>query len=54
MIRETAREIAADCGDDYWRAVTGPEKREPSEFWAECAEVSFSGRRFRRSTAARD
>lgn len=43
MIRETAREVAAGYGDDYWRAVTGPEKREPTEFWTECAKVGFLG-----------
>jgi acyl-CoA dehydrogenase len=32
MIRETAREVAAGYDDDYWRAVTGPEKREPTAF----------------------
>ncbi len=43
MIRETAREVAAGYDDDYWRAVTGPEKREPTEFWQECADVGFLG-----------
>lgn len=43
MIRETARDVAAEYDDAYWRAVTGPEKRDPDEFWQECADVGFLG-----------
>ena len=43
MIRETARDVAAGYDDDYWKAVTGPEKREPTGFWQECADAGFLG-----------
>jgi acyl-CoA dehydrogenase len=42
MIRETAREVAANYDDEYWRGVTG-EKREPTEFWQDCADAGFLG-----------
>jgi acyl-CoA dehydrogenase len=42
MIRETAREVAADYDDEYWRAVTD-DKREPTEFWQDCADAGFLG-----------
>jgi acyl-CoA dehydrogenase len=43
LIRETARDLAAEYDDAYWRAVTGPEKREPTEFWGDCADLGFLG-----------
>lgn len=43
LIRETARELAAEYDDAYWRSVTGPEKREPTEFWEDCASLGFLG-----------
>jgi acyl-CoA dehydrogenase len=43
MIRETARDIANDYDQDYWMEVTGPEKREPTEFWQDCADAGFLG-----------
>lgn len=43
LIRETARELAAEYDDAYWRGVNGPEKREPDEFWQDCANVGFLG-----------
>jgi len=43
LIRETARDIAAEYDDSYWREVTGPEKRPPEEFWQDCADVGFLG-----------
>jgi acyl-CoA dehydrogenase len=43
LIRETAREVASNYDDDYWRAVNGPEKKEPTEFWQECADAGFLG-----------
>jgi acyl-CoA dehydrogenase len=41
MIRTTAREIAADYDDDDWLAVS--EGREPTAFWADCADAGFLG-----------
>ena len=43
MIRKTAREVADSYDQDYWLAVNGPEKREPTEFWQECADAGFLG-----------
>jgi len=43
MIRETARDIASDYDQDYWMEVTGPEHREPTEFWQDCADAGFLG-----------
>lgn len=43
MIRQTARDVAADYDDEYWMAVNGPEAREPEEFWQDCADVGFLG-----------
>ncbi|MXR51924.1 acyl-CoA dehydrogenase [Halovenus sp. WSH3] len=43
LIRETAREVADGYDDAYWRAVTGPDKRDPAEFWQECADAGFLG-----------
>ncbi len=43
MIRETARKVAENYDQDYWMAVNGPEKREPTEFWQECADAGFLG-----------
>jgi len=42
LIRETAREVAADYDDEYWRAVTDDE-RAPTEFWQDCADAGFLG-----------
>ncbi|WP_246986000.1 acyl-CoA dehydrogenase family protein [Halorientalis marina] len=42
MIRETAREVASNYDDDYWRTVTD-EKRAPTEFWQDCADAGFLG-----------
>jgi acyl-CoA dehydrogenase len=42
MIRETAREVASNYDDDYWRTVTD-EKRAPTEFWGDCADAGFLG-----------
>ncbi|WP_136716852.1 acyl-CoA dehydrogenase family protein [Halorientalis salina] len=42
LIRETAREVAAGYDDEYWLSVTN-EKREPTEFWQDCAEAGFLG-----------
>jgi acyl-CoA dehydrogenase len=41
-IKETARAVAANYEDQYWRDVADAE-REPTEFWQECAEVGFLG-----------
>lgn len=43
LIRETARNVADNYDEDYWREVNGPEKREPTEFWQECADAGFLG-----------
>ena len=43
MIRETARDIANDYEEEYWMEVNGPEKREPTEFWQDCADAGFLG-----------
>jgi acyl-CoA dehydrogenase len=43
LIRQTAREVAANYDDDYWLAVNGPEKQPPTEFWQECADAGFLG-----------
>jgi acyl-CoA dehydrogenase len=42
MIKETAREIAADYDDEYWLAVAN-DHREPTEFWQDCADAGFLG-----------
>jgi len=42
MIRETARDVASNYDDEYWRTVTD-EKREPTEFWQDCADAGFLG-----------
>lgn len=41
MIRQTARDVAADYDDAYWLEVS--EGREPTEFWNDCAEAGFLG-----------
>lgn len=41
MIRETAREVASDYDDEYFRAVADGE--EPTEFWNDCAAAGFLG-----------
>jgi acyl-CoA dehydrogenase len=41
MIRETAREIAADYDDEYFLEVA--DGKEPTEFWNDCAEAGFLG-----------
>lgn len=42
LIRETVGEIAADYGDEYWRAVNAHE-RAATEFWADCADAGLLG-----------
>jgi len=42
LITETAREIAGDYDDEYWRAVTNGEQ-EPDDFWQDCADAGFLG-----------
>jgi len=42
MIKETAREVAADYDDEYWLAVAN-DGREPTEFWQDCADAGFLG-----------
>ena len=41
MIRETAREVAADYDDEYFLEVS--EGREPTAFWNDCADAGFLG-----------
>ena len=41
-IRATAREVAGNYDDAYWRAVSDGE-REPTDFWQECADAGFLG-----------
>ncbi|WP_247005724.1 acyl-CoA dehydrogenase family protein [Halorientalis litorea] len=41
LIKETAREIAADYDDEYWRDVANG--RDPDEFWQDCADAGFLG-----------
>jgi acyl-CoA dehydrogenase len=41
MIRETAREVAADYDDEYFLEVS--EGTEPTAFWNDCAEAGFLG-----------
>ena len=41
MIRETAREIAADYDDEYFLEVA--DGKEPTEFWNDCADAGFLG-----------
>jgi acyl-CoA dehydrogenase len=41
MMRETAREVASEYGDDYWRDVSAG--MEPTEFWQDCADAGFLG-----------
>ncbi|WP_255198253.1 acyl-CoA dehydrogenase family protein [Halorarius litoreus] len=41
LIQKTARGIASDYDDDYWLDVS--EGRDPSEFWADCADAGFLG-----------
>jgi acyl-CoA dehydrogenase len=43
MIRKTARQIAEDYDEEYFMEVNGPENREPTEFWQDCAEAGFLG-----------
>ena len=42
MIRRTAREIAAEYDDEYWREVNH-EGTEPDAFWQDCADAGFLG-----------
>jgi len=41
MIRETAREVAADYDDEYFLEVS--EGKEPTAFWKDCADAGFLG-----------
>jgi acyl-CoA dehydrogenase len=41
MIRETAREVAADYDDEYFLEVS--EGKEPTAFWNDCADAGFLG-----------
>lgn len=41
LIRETARDVASNYGDEYWFEVA--EGRQPTEFWDECADAGFLG-----------
>ena len=41
MIRETAREVAADYDDEYFLEVS--EGRKPTSFWNDCADAGFLG-----------
>jgi acyl-CoA dehydrogenase len=41
MIRETAREVAADYDDEYFLEVS--EGTEPTAFWNDCADAGFLG-----------
>ncbi len=41
MMRETAREVASDYDDTYWRQVS--EGMAPTEFWQDCADAGFLG-----------
>ncbi|MFB6166377.1 MAG: acyl-CoA dehydrogenase family protein [Haloarculaceae archaeon] len=42
MMRETAREVAANYDDEYWREISDGE-REPTAFWQDCADAGFLG-----------
>ena len=42
-LRETAREVAANYDQDYFLAVNGPEKREPTAYWQDLAEAGLLG-----------
>jgi len=41
MIRQTARDVAGDYDDGYWRDVA--DGMAPDEFWADAAEAGFLG-----------
>jgi acyl-CoA dehydrogenase len=42
QIKATAREVAANYDDAYWREVADG-TREPTDFWQECADAGFLG-----------
>jgi len=42
LIEDTAKQIAMDYDDDYWRRVNH-EQADPEQFWQNCADAGFLG-----------